>query len=95
MKVLLSVGSVKVYGGSGASFEDPIVIVAKTSTEGVPVEYKFLAHKYGQREADWTFNNQSLQRNDGVPFDVINITTKNPKKTFDVYFDISAFFGKY
>lgn len=97
MSVVMTKGDIKVYGGTGESFEDPIVIVgAKSSMDGVPVEYAYLAKKYGERGTDWQMNQQSLQYHEGKAYDVLNITVVNPKKEkFDVYFDISGFFGKW
>lgn len=81
------------YGGDGSSFEKAIIIKAKTSSEGIAAEYNYLEKKYGRKYVDWQMIQQSLSYHNKKPFDILKIKYKD--KTFNVYFEISSFFGKY
>lgn len=81
------------YGGDGSSFEKAIIIKAKTSSEGIAAEYNYLEKKYGRKNVDWQMIQQSLSYHNKKPFDILKI--KHNNKEFDVYFEISSFFGKY
>lgn len=76
--------------GSGTSFSDAIVIQEETETKGVAAEYAWLKKNY----PGYKLIKQSLQYNDGKPYDVMEIKTADGD-TKKVYFDISNFFGKF
>lgn len=73
----------------GSSYEKAIVITETSETTGVPAEYKWLhAHYPGYK-----MKKQVLSPHDGKTYDILYIKYKGKKKT--VYFDITAFFGKF
>ncbi len=69
--------------GIGLSFEDAI------SVKSVSEEYAWLRKNY----AGHTFIMQSLNFNNGKPYDILKIITAGGE-TKSIYFDISSFFGK-
>jgi hypothetical protein len=77
-------------GGDGSNFETAVIIQgAADEMVGVRAEQVWLALKYPA----YQFQQQSLQEHQGKNYDVIDITTRDGQQR-QVYFDISAFFGK-
>jgi hypothetical protein len=76
--------------GGGTSFADAVVIDADNESTGVDAEYAWLKSHY----PGYRLIKQSLVTHEGKPYDVMNIKTAGGEKK-DVYFDISAFFGKF
>jgi len=81
-------------GGDGTSFENAVIIKAKTTSEGISKEYMFISMFYGNRDKDWELIMQSLQEHNNKSFDVIEIKLKNGEVK-EVFFDITNFFGKF
>ncbi len=80
---------VLISGGDGSSFNDAIVISDCTESEGVHQEYIELKKIFGPYKT----NSQRLMEHEGKMFDVLDVEL--PRGKLVVYFDISAFFGKY
>ncbi len=94
-KLLFNKGDIEVWGGTGTSTDDPLVILgAKNSSLGVAIEYMYIESIYGKRESDWKLIMQSLIRKDNKSFDCIQIKLKSGEEK-RIYFDISDFFGKW
>jgi len=73
----------------GSSYEKAIVILETTETVGVHAEYKWLSENYPR----YKMKKQALSYYNGKPYDILFIKQKGKKKK--IYFDISAFFGKF
>lgn len=84
-------GRIKFEGGDGSSIEKAIIITGTEDTgKGVKAEYDYLDRKFRRYER----LSQGLLDKDGKYYDVF--TLKDPKgKQIEVYFDITAFFGKF
>jgi hypothetical protein len=77
-------------GGNGLSCERRVIVQGTTNEmAGVSAEYAWLRAKY----PGFKRGPQSLMKCDGKPADKLSIRTASGK-ALDVYFDISAFFGK-
>lgn len=78
-------------GGDGSTPAQAVVVLdAADEEQGVQAEYAWLARHfpgYGELQ-------QSLQNQAGKTYDVLEFMTPDGAKHV-VYFDISAFFGKY
>lgn len=86
---------VRIAGGDGLTLENAVIITAKSETTGVQAEYDYVASKYGVRNEDWKLLSQAVQNNKNKIYDVLSIQlTKNDEK-FDIYFDITNFYGKF
>jgi len=77
----------------GESPEDAIVIKnAENHRAGAAAEYLYLQKRFGKEGVDWRLVFQALLTGD-KPVDQLSIAL--PDGTIkDIYFDISAFFGK-
>jgi len=86
---------VTVSGGSGASKEDAIIIVAPKESIGVAAEYEILEEVYGAKDHDWKLLQQTLIHDEdkGKQYDLMTIQGKSSE--YEVWFDITAFYGKY
>lgn len=73
----------------GLSFERAVPIVAENSVEGVPKEYDWLRRHY----PGWRRLRQELLRQEGRTYDRLTIVSPTGE-TRQVYFDITAFFGR-
>lgn len=73
----------------GSSFDKAIVITETTETAGIAAEYKWLNQHY----PGYKMKKQALSHHDGKPYDILYFKHKRKKRT--IYFDISAFFGKF
>ena len=83
-------GAASNASADGSSFEKAIVIKSGSETAGVKSEYTWLAAAY----PGYTLVKQQLSFNDKKPYDLMFIKTKDgDNKT--LYFDISAFYGKF
>jgi hypothetical protein len=77
-------------GGDGSSIEKAIIIRAKNSHAGVRAEYDWLMQKFpGFKRVLQSL----LTPGDGKAYDEIVIDTADGRR-LEIYFDISAFFGK-
>jgi hypothetical protein len=86
---------IRFEGGDGSAIGAAIVIRGATGEgDGVAAEYKYLEMLYGQRGTDFVVGSQSLLEDHGRSFDSLDVKLKSGK-TFDVYFDISEYFGKF
>ena len=84
----------KFEGGDGSCFNTAIRIVGVDDhTKGVNAEYEYISLHYGVEEKDWYFVSQKLLSKNGSPYDLIEFRLKN-NKVFQLFFDISDFFGK-
>jgi hypothetical protein len=82
-------GHVKYEGGDGSSLEKAVIIKgAKGEEEGVNAEYAWLAKKH----PGYKMHEQSLLGEKGRKYDVITIEVGGKK--FEVFFDITDYFGK-
>ncbi|MBK8982599.1 MAG: hypothetical protein IPM38_09845 [Ignavibacteria bacterium] len=80
-------------GGDGTSFENAVIIKAKTSSEGISNEYMFISMLYGNPDKDWELLKQSLADHQNKSYDVMKIKLKNGEVK-EVFFDITNFYGK-
>jgi len=77
-------------GGDGSTLEKAVIIKGATEATGVDAEYAYLQkHFPGCRTGS-----QSLQNVKGKAYDVLEFTPTGGKKQ-TIYFDITAFFGKF
>lgn len=74
----------------GLSYQTAIFIKETTSMKGIAAEYEWIKKRY----TDYTVKKQSLQMQNGRAYDILTIGFPD-KKTLDLYFDISNFFGKF
>lgn len=87
---------VKYSKGSGTSIKTAVVVSdVQTESDGITAEYEWLAGKFGARNKDWKLVTQSLVSEEGKHYDRMDIVIKKGKKERSVYFDITAFFGKW
>ena len=77
-------------GGDGSTLEKAIVIKGATEETGVDAEYAYLRKHY----PGYKGGGQSLQNVRGRAYDVLEFTPAGGKKQM-IYFDITAFFGKF
>ncbi len=77
-------------GGNGSSYAEAVMIQAANEDAGIEAEYYWLAQRY----PGYKRGQQSAIGHEGKMYDLLEITTgKGEKKT--VYFDITAFYGKF
>jgi len=80
---------------SGASPEDAIIIYgAAHHSEGVRAEYDYLDMQFGRQGVDWSLVLQALLHHESRPIDRMSIMLADGS-AYDVYFDLSEFFGKF
>lgn len=77
-------------GGDGSSFEKAIIINKTNEMDGIAAEYDWIKNHY----PGYINLGQELVYNKNKPYDIINIKTAEGQ-TKSIYFDISAFFGKF
>jgi hypothetical protein len=77
-------------GGEGGSFDTAIVIRDTNERDGVAAEYAWVR----EHLAGWSLMKQSLSVHAGKPYDQLQLVSPEGAMRV-VYFDISAFFGKY
>ncbi|TYT26725.1 hypothetical protein FZO89_10900 [Luteimonas viscosa] len=93
--LLASTSSVAGDGGgaaevrSGETPEAAIVIDAKSSAEGVPLEYRWIERNL----PDSKIERQALVNNGGKIYDRFDVVLPSGEKR-SVYFDITKYFGK-
>ncbi len=82
--------AVSLSGGDGSSFEKAIIVKAPDEQSGVHAEHEYIRQHFpGSAEGS-----QGLQSSKGRHYDVMNFTTADgTMKT--LYFDITAYFGKF
>lgn len=88
-------GSIRFRGGDGSSEAQAIVIEgARGEQDGVASEYAWLDQVYGSRlRGAYRVLQQALRSSGGKHFDVLTVESKGT--TRDVWFDITAYFGKF
>ena len=74
----------------GGSFETAVVIETSNMFEGIAMEYQWIEEHYPGAET----LGQAMTFNDGKPYDLIMIVTADGLE-MTIYFDISAFYGKF
>lgn len=84
---------VNISGGNGSSKEDAVIIEAPKESIGIAAEYEVLAEIYGEKYHDWKLLKQTLIQDGNRSFDLITIEGKGIE--YEVWFDITAFYGKY
>lgn len=90
----MSISDIKYEGGLGTSIEDAVIIKgAKSSFDGIPSEYIYLESRHGKRGLQWKMLSQSLVHEGKKSYDILKIVKQ--RDTMDVYFDITAFYGKF
>lgn len=79
-------------GGSGESLEDALVIggVGKQS-EGLDAEYGYVSSKHGVKNKEWRLMGQTIVKEHGKIFDVLEIELIPSSEGRIYYFDVSAF----
>jgi len=83
-------------GGSGETKEDAIIINAPNTPLGVAAEYRYLSHRYGQKDVDWTLVWQALleDKENDQHYDLLRVKLKSGEVK-ELHFDITAFYGKF
>lgn len=80
-------------GGPGDTKETAVKVGAANETEGIALEYGYIAYTLGRQGPEWTRAKQGLSMDKGRQFDIIEVNlTGGGTKTF--YFDITEFYGK-
>jgi hypothetical protein len=79
---------------SGDSKEDAYVIEAKRTMQGIQAEYAVLGQRFGEIDKDWHVKCRSHGPVGNRYIEVFTIQL-NDGLTKGLYFDISAFFGKF
>lgn len=74
----------------GSSYKNAIIIHEKTETNGVAAEYAWLRKHY----PGYRFKEQAMVYDHRKPYDILTIVTNSGAQK-EIYFDISAFFGKW
>ena len=77
-------------GGDGSTLEKAVIIKGATEATGVDAEYAYLQKHFPGCKT----GSQSLQNLKGKAYDVLEYTPAGGKKQM-IYFDITAFFGKF
>lgn len=82
-------------GGTGASLADAVEIHGVANHfAGVDAEYRYLSDQFGERGKDWDLLGQVLLEEHGKHYDQMEIVLADgTRKT--IYFDLSAFFGRF
>lgn len=84
-------GGAKGYGGGdGLSCATRVIIHADNEIAGVNAEYAWLDSRYPGYERGM----QSLGKCAASPADILHVKTADGRE-FDVYFDISEYFGRF
>ncbi len=87
---------IEYHGGDGSSMDSAVIIKkAKGSFDGIEAEYAFINKIYGRQNVGWQLKQQSLLHQNGKSYDQIDFKVINTGKETTIYFDITAFFGKY
>ena len=82
--------NVRYAGGTGDTYEDAVIIKgAKNQKQGVEAEYAFISEKHGERGSDWDVVAQSLMKEGGKAYDMIEIELKPDKGKRYYYFDMT------
>ena len=81
-------------GGDGSSAEQAVVINATTTIVGVAEEYAYIERVCGKRDIDYTVSMQRQIDQNARHYDVISVALISGTKR-DIWFDITAFFGKF
>ncbi len=85
-------GRIQFTGGSGDSFDDAVVITGvHKQHEGLDAEYSFISQKHGIKNKDWRVAGQTIIREKGAIFDVIEITLGSGSDRRIYYFDVTSF----
>jgi|GEM_PF-2224429 len=79
----------------GFSKENPVIINAHDSEQGVTAEYEWIEARFGECDEAWHFVMQKLLRGPaGQWLDMIVIKLADGS-VFELFFDISSFFGAF
>jgi hypothetical protein len=76
---------------NGESFEEAIIIHAKSGAEGVPKEYEWVEKRFGRRNQDWKLRYQAVMEHQERWYDLLAIRLADGSEK-DIYFDITSFF---
>ena len=93
-KILLKKGNIEFIGGTGNTLLDAIIIKGtKSEKSGMEAEIFYLEKLYGKKNIDWRILRQRVLEKDKRTYDFFIIETKEPKKTINIFFDITEFFA--
>ncbi len=81
-------------GGDGQTPETAVVINFTTSAQGVHAEYQYLEQHFGRQDKDWKVEMRYNKTRENKTFEWFVISFPSGEKR-TVYFDITAFFGKF
>lgn len=82
--------NVRYGGGTGDTYEDAVVIKgAENQKQGVEAEYAFISEKHGKRGNDWEVVAQSLMKENGKAYDMIEIELRPQGGKRYYYFDLT------
>ncbi len=87
---MASAGGPQRHTGRGP--DEAIIIEARTSLDGIPLENRALAERFATVGQPWRKERQSLVKQDGRQYDVITIRFADGT-SLEVWFDITSFFG--
>lgn len=85
----------KFTGGDGSSQKRAVVISSRTESEGIAAQYYFIGKKYGMRDVEWKVLSQECQKSKSRMYDSINIKLLKTNEIIKVWFDITAYYGKF
>ena len=93
-KVLMKKGTIEFIGGTGNTLLDAIIIKGtKSEKSGMEAEIFYLEKLYGKKNIDWRILRQRVLEKNKRTYDFFIIETKEPKKTINIFFDITEFFA--
>ena len=88
-------GGVNFTGGNGESFHEAVTIAgAKSKSEGVAAEYKYITNLHGKRGTEWQLVGQTVIREKNKIVDVVEIQLGSVSDRRIYYFDVSDFLGR-
>ena len=81
-------------GGDGSSFEEAVRIVgADTYRQAVATEHAFLSERHGEQNRNWRILSQSLVREEGRSYDLVEIEIVPGSARRYYYFDVTGIAG--
>jgi hypothetical protein len=81
-------------GGDGKAIEQAVIINATSSSAGIDSEYQWLATHFGRRGIDWIVETRMHHQQADRIYETFTIKTA-AGAVQDVYFDITAFYGRF
>lgn len=78
-------------GGDGGSYQDAVVIRgAENQRRGVEAEYAFICRHHGEQNQDWKVSSQTMLKEDGKTYDMVEIELTSDNSHRYYYFDVSG-----